>query len=171
MSEWIWGAWQRKNRRTRRKVCPNDTLSTTNPTLTGLRSNPGTRGDRTAADRLSYGTASTFIIHAPRTTDKVLTWQSCRYYIRRNRECVLLLTLNSSGLTCGHLAPNNELHKGVLCWCGSTGNIKLLYFKFVKLVTGRRNLGVLTAVTTTRQAFWDVAFCDCISTYWSFERM
>jgi len=43
----------RKIRCTRRKTCPIDTMSTTNPTWTGLGSNPGLGGDRPATDRLS----------------------------------------------------------------------------------------------------------------------
>jgi hypothetical protein len=43
----------RKNRCTQRKTCPIDTMPTTNPTWTGLRSNPGLGGDRPATDSLS----------------------------------------------------------------------------------------------------------------------
>jgi hypothetical protein len=39
------------------KTCPSATLSTTNPTWTGPGSNPGCRGGRPAANRLSHGTA------------------------------------------------------------------------------------------------------------------
>jgi hypothetical protein len=42
-----------KNRRTRAKTCPSDTLSTINATWT----DPGLRGERPATDRLSHGTA------------------------------------------------------------------------------------------------------------------
>jgi hypothetical protein len=38
---------------------PNATLSTTNPTRPNLGSNPGLRGGKLAANRLSYGTAKT----------------------------------------------------------------------------------------------------------------
>jgi hypothetical protein len=51
-----------ENRRTRGKPCPNATLSTTNPTLTDPGSNPGLRGDRPAANRLSHGTATSYIL-------------------------------------------------------------------------------------------------------------
>jgi hypothetical protein len=46
-----------ENRRTRGKTCPSATLSTTNPTWTDPGSNPGHRGGRPAANRLSHGTA------------------------------------------------------------------------------------------------------------------
>jgi hypothetical protein len=46
-----------ENRSTRGKTCPSATLSTTNPTSTDLGSNPGLRGARPAANRLSHGTA------------------------------------------------------------------------------------------------------------------
>jgi hypothetical protein len=40
-----------------KKTCPSATLSTTNPTWTDPGSNPGLRGGRQAANRLSHGTA------------------------------------------------------------------------------------------------------------------
>jgi hypothetical protein len=46
-----------ENRSTRGKTCPCATLSTTNPTWTNPGSNPGLRGGRPAANRLSHGTA------------------------------------------------------------------------------------------------------------------
>jgi hypothetical protein len=46
-----------ENWRTRGKACPSATLSTTNPTWTDPGSNPGLRGGRPAANRLSHGTA------------------------------------------------------------------------------------------------------------------
>jgi hypothetical protein len=46
-----------ENRSTRGKTCPSATLSTTNPTYTDPGSNPGLRGGRPAANRLSHGTA------------------------------------------------------------------------------------------------------------------
>jgi hypothetical protein len=46
-----------ENRSTREKTCPSATLSTTNPTWTDLRSNPGLRGEKPATNRLSHGTA------------------------------------------------------------------------------------------------------------------
>jgi hypothetical protein len=39
------------------KTCPSATLSTKNPTGTDPGSNPGLRGGRPAANRLSHGTA------------------------------------------------------------------------------------------------------------------
>jgi hypothetical protein len=46
-----------ENRSTRRKTRPSATLSTTNSTWTDPGSNPGLRGGRPAANRLSHGTA------------------------------------------------------------------------------------------------------------------
>ena len=48
MVEWYW----------QRKTCPSATVSTTNPTRTGLRSNHGRRCLRPAIDRLKVDTAS-----------------------------------------------------------------------------------------------------------------
>jgi hypothetical protein len=42
----------------RRKTFPSATLSTTNPTWTDPGLNPGLRGERSATDRLSHGTAN-----------------------------------------------------------------------------------------------------------------
>jgi hypothetical protein len=47
----------RENRSTWGKTCPNAILSTTNPTWTDPGSNPVLRGDRSATNRLSHGTA------------------------------------------------------------------------------------------------------------------
>jgi len=38
---------------TRRKMCPSAAFSTINPSLTGLESNPGLRGERPTTKRLS----------------------------------------------------------------------------------------------------------------------
>jgi hypothetical protein len=46
-----------KNRRIWGKTCPSATLSTTNPTWTDLGSNPALCGERSATNRLNYGTA------------------------------------------------------------------------------------------------------------------
>jgi hypothetical protein len=46
-----------ENQSTWGKTCPSATLSTTNPTWTDPGSNPGLRGGRPAANRLSHGTA------------------------------------------------------------------------------------------------------------------
>jgi hypothetical protein len=43
-------------------TCPNATLSTTNLTWTDLGSNPGLRGERPATNRLSHGTAYTYVV-------------------------------------------------------------------------------------------------------------
>jgi hypothetical protein len=48
-----------ENRSTRGETCPSTTLSTTNPTWTDPGSNPGLRGERSATNRLSHGTALT----------------------------------------------------------------------------------------------------------------
>jgi hypothetical protein len=45
------------NRRTRRKTCLNATLCTTNPTWTGPGANSALRGEMSATNRLSHGTA------------------------------------------------------------------------------------------------------------------
>jgi hypothetical protein len=44
-----------ENRSTRGKTCPSATLSTKNPTWIDTGSNPGLRGGRPAANRLSHG--------------------------------------------------------------------------------------------------------------------
>jgi hypothetical protein len=46
-----------ENRRTQGKTCPSATLSITNPTWTDPGTNTGLRGGRSAANRLSHGTA------------------------------------------------------------------------------------------------------------------
>jgi hypothetical protein len=46
-----------ENRRTRRKTCPSDTLSTTNPTRIDPGANPGLRGERPATNDLSHDTS------------------------------------------------------------------------------------------------------------------
>jgi len=46
-----------KNRSTQRKACPIVTLSTTNPTRTGLGSNRGPCGERQENNDLNHGTA------------------------------------------------------------------------------------------------------------------
>jgi hypothetical protein len=46
-----------ETRSTRGETCPSANSSTTNPTWTDLRSNPGLRGDRPATNRLSHDTA------------------------------------------------------------------------------------------------------------------
>jgi hypothetical protein len=50
-----------ENRRTRGQTCPSATFSTTNPTWTDLGSNPGLRGGRPAANRLSHVTGMFYI--------------------------------------------------------------------------------------------------------------
>jgi hypothetical protein len=58
---WVWSSrwnenWQGKSKYSE-QTCPNDTLSTTNPTWPGLGSNPGHRGGKPATNHLSYGAA------------------------------------------------------------------------------------------------------------------
>jgi hypothetical protein len=53
-----------ENRRTRIKMCPSATLSTTNPTWTDLDANPGLRGKKPATNRLSYGMADINLVKA-----------------------------------------------------------------------------------------------------------
>jgi hypothetical protein len=43
------------------KPCPCATLSTANPTLRGLRSNPGYRGGKPVTNRFSYATAFDYV--------------------------------------------------------------------------------------------------------------
>jgi hypothetical protein len=50
--------WQGKPKNSGGKTCPSATLSTTNPTWTDPGSNPGLRGGRLVANRLSHGTAT-----------------------------------------------------------------------------------------------------------------
>jgi hypothetical protein len=59
-----WNKIDRGKPTPRRKTCPSATLSTTSPTWTDPRSNPGLRSERQAINRLSHGTA--FLSH---TTD------------------------------------------------------------------------------------------------------
>jgi hypothetical protein len=53
-----WNDADRENRRTCRKTCITNTLSTTNPSWTGPGANPVLRGERLATNPLSHGTAS-----------------------------------------------------------------------------------------------------------------
>jgi hypothetical protein len=46
-----------ENRKTRKRTCPNATLSTTNPTWIEPGANPGLRVERPATNDLSHGTA------------------------------------------------------------------------------------------------------------------
>jgi hypothetical protein len=43
------------------KTCPGATLSSTNRTRTDSRSNPSLRGERPASNRLSHGTATSYL--------------------------------------------------------------------------------------------------------------
>jgi hypothetical protein len=52
-----------ENRRTRRKIWPSATSSTTSPTWTDLVERPRFRGENPATNRLSYGTAKTILLH------------------------------------------------------------------------------------------------------------
>jgi hypothetical protein len=52
-----WNDIYRRKRINRRKACPSDTLSITNPTWTNLSANPGLRGERPETNCLSHGTA------------------------------------------------------------------------------------------------------------------
>jgi hypothetical protein len=53
---WVWSSWQGTPKYSE-KTCLSDTLSTTNPTLSDLGSNPGLRGTKPATNLLRYGTA------------------------------------------------------------------------------------------------------------------
>jgi hypothetical protein len=63
-----------ENRDTRGKTCPSATLSTTNPTWTDPGSNPGLRGERPAANRLSHGTALYLDLSSEGRTHIIPTW-------------------------------------------------------------------------------------------------
>jgi hypothetical protein len=55
-----------ENQITRRKTCPNATLSTTNTTWTNHSANSGLRGEKLKTDRLSHGNGSaTLYISTP----------------------------------------------------------------------------------------------------------
>jgi hypothetical protein len=58
---WLWRIWWNEdwqgNRSTRRRPAPGPLFSTTNPTWLDPGSNPGRRGGKPAANRLSYGAA------------------------------------------------------------------------------------------------------------------
>jgi hypothetical protein len=65
----------------RGKPCPSATLSTTNPTWTEPVSDPGLRGGRPAANRLSHGTAQgreLLICHIAKTDS---AFYSATYYV------------------------------------------------------------------------------------------
>jgi hypothetical protein len=51
-----------ENQSTRGKTCPSSTLSTTYPTCTDRGLNPGLRGGRPVANRLSHGTARVVVV-------------------------------------------------------------------------------------------------------------
>jgi hypothetical protein len=57
-----WNEFDRGNRSTRVKTCPNATLSTKNFTWTEPGSNSDLRGGRPAANRLSHGTANRYLL-------------------------------------------------------------------------------------------------------------
>jgi hypothetical protein len=65
----------RKNQSTRGKTCPSATSSTTNPTRIDASSNPGLRGEKPAANRLSHGAAYRYTLEAVLTglVDRKLT--------------------------------------------------------------------------------------------------
>jgi hypothetical protein len=52
-----WNDTDRGNQRILRKIYPGATLSTRNPTWTGLSGKPGLRGEKPETNRLSYCTA------------------------------------------------------------------------------------------------------------------
>jgi hypothetical protein len=64
---WMWRAtvdwyWQRKSQRNSQKTCPNATLSTINSSYTYPGAKPGLHRKRSAANRLSHGTADLTLI-------------------------------------------------------------------------------------------------------------
>jgi hypothetical protein len=72
-----------ENRSTRGKTCPSATLSTTNPTWTKPGTNPGLRGDRPAAKRVSHGTVYYFIkCHFLLSSSVILMYSLLRHFLR-----------------------------------------------------------------------------------------
>jgi hypothetical protein len=69
-----------ENRSTGGKTCSSATLSTTNPTWTDPGWNPGLRGGRPAANRLSHGTA-----FCQRTTGSYFQQPHINYICSRNK--------------------------------------------------------------------------------------
>jgi hypothetical protein len=90
-----------ENRRTRGRTCPSATLSTKNPTWNDPESNPGLRGRRPAANRLSHGRAFNKHIlglrnsHSCRGTLRLLKFQKSKMAVavrpRYSEHCNLLL--------------------------------------------------------------------------------
>jgi len=72
VSEW-WGHGSGERRKTERKCCPIATLSTTNPTSTGLNSYPVLRGEKPATDSPSHDTflvlQSCYIVYVGKDAD------------------------------------------------------------------------------------------------------
>jgi hypothetical protein len=82
-----------ENRRTRGKTCPCATLSTTNPTWADPGSNPGLRGGRPAANRLSHGTALCKALISIKMSNGV------RYFVSNLTKSLQNLSLNITNLT------------------------------------------------------------------------
>jgi hypothetical protein len=68
-----WNEIDREKPPTRRKTCPNATLSTTNPTWTDPESNPGLRSERPATNCLSHGTALWWLLLGEVQEEEVVT--------------------------------------------------------------------------------------------------
>jgi hypothetical protein len=80
-----------KNRRTQRKLSPSVTFSTTNPTCTDPGRNPCLHGERSAANRLSHGTA--WLCHTQ------------EQYIYTSRHAILMLHVEEHDEMTGALCP------------------------------------------------------------------
>lgn len=88
---------------TRRKNCPSATISTTNPTRTGLGSNPGLCSDRTATNRLNHSTALQIVANSWRI--------DFLQHVTRQSSCKCL--------TCIWVEPDSYLGLGnTYCHCG-----------------------------------------------------
>jgi hypothetical protein len=76
---WVWNNWWNCNWHGRPKyseqTCRSANLSSTNPTLYDLGSNPGRRGGKPATNRLSYGTALIYC-SGPVVLPKRLTYEA-----------------------------------------------------------------------------------------------
>jgi hypothetical protein len=108
----LWTILTGKNRRTRRKTYPSNTLSPKNPTWIDSSANPGLRSERPATNRLSHGTASMCVVSV------------------NGSERFRILTLPSQGYLEGN---DTRFVYHYLCRKGqSTLNATLWYVSFMK---------------------------------------
>jgi len=85
---WVWNTCRKlltgENRSTRKKACPSAALCSTNLTRTDLELNPGHRGYRPAANRLSHGTTKVVEHLVHQQNYKLSTSQKTQYAFVRN---------------------------------------------------------------------------------------